>query len=542
MAIMGPASPRALRDAPNSPDRSSATDVTQLAERRRAAGRFVDTAAAKRSLRLPVTTASEASAQRLLPAERSARAEGASARSDSAGAAGDGPLENPANRCATAGQSPRGDGSARSARRQAERLVDSHTARTRGVSVAEVRQERQAKEAELEERRQRRRAQRFEARHGVRFFTTLARLRECGWKTVRDGGPVLRITEALTGTRAGWSGVSTCGSVWVCPECADKVQASRRAELVELITTATARGCSVLLITLTMRHTAGDRLADLWDDLSKAWAAVNRDGTYRRRRDSFGYVGWVKSVEVTTGAHGWHVHIHCLMVLEGACSQDRAEEFGELLWSPWSRYLMNRPGRSPVRDAFDVRVGRGALAAMGEYLAKTSYPDDDQEDAPTTDVFRESYEGLASEMTLSTHKQARGYNQTPFQLLRDILSNGMRMSDGETVVAAPEVDVARWHEWEAASRGRRQIAWSDDLRKWADLGEEKSDEEIAAEEAGGEDVIGLPVETWRAVRRYSWVLLDLAETGGRDAVVAYLDRRGLEWFDAQPAPPSGRAA
>jgi hypothetical protein len=62
--------------------------------------------------------------------------------------------------------------------------------------------------------------------------------------------------------------------------------------------------------------------------------------------------------------------------------------------------------------------------------------------------------------------------------------------------------------------------------------------ELATEEAGGEDVIGMPVETWRAVRAHSWLLLDLVENGGAQAVMRYLDSRGLEWFLAHPHRPS----
>jgi TRAP-type mannitol/chloroaromatic compound transport system permease small subunit len=40
----------------------------------------------------------------------------------------------------------------------------------------------------------------------------------------------------------------------------------------------------------------------------------------------------------------------------------------------------------------------------------------------------------------------------------------------------------------------------------------------------------MPVETWRAVRAHSWLLLDLVENGGAQAVMRYLDSRGLEWF------------
>lgn len=50
-------------------------------------------------------------------------------------------------------------------------------------------------------------------------------------------------------------------------------------------------------------------------------------------------------------------------------------------------------------------------------------------------------------------------------------------------------DVHGWWEWERASHGRRQIAWSKGLREWANLGKEQTDEEIAEEQLEAEDVL-----------------------------------------------------
>ncbi len=404
--------------------------------------------------------------------------------------------------------------SERAARRWSDRFLAKQDKRVQ----AELR-------AELDERRQVKRTERYEARQGLREWTSLDRLKPCGWTAVNDGGPVVRVTQnPLTGERrAGFAGLATCGSVWACPVCSEKIQATRRAELLALITAASKRGCSVLLVTLTMRHTAGDSLKELWDTLSGAWSAVQRDGTYRRRRDSFGLVGWVRAVEATIGEHGWHLHIHALVILEGQVSQERAEVFGELLWAPWHRYLSKRKGREPVRDAFDVRVGKGALEELGEYLAKQTYDGDDVDRAELAEVYRGSYEGLAAEVTLSSHKSGRGKSsRTPFEVLRDAQATGLYE------------DCVRWLEWEKASKGRRQLTWSEGLREWAQLEEELSDEAVADEEMGGDDVLALAPETWRAVRRHSWMILDMVENLGRDGLVAWLDARGLEWSVVRP--------
>lgn len=461
----------------------------------------------------PTPAPDDAQALYVLPPAppRAARAPEAQARGARREAPQAPTLENPANRCATAGQG------------YGPKWVPTTTG--------------------PDEARQVHRAERHEVRHFMRRWTTLDRVRSCGWTAVNDGGVIVRLAGGGSDARAGLAGVSTCGSVWSCPVCAEKIQARRREEILSLITAAEAKGCSVVLVTLTMRHNAGDRLADLWDDLSGAWAAVNRDGTYRRHRDLYGQVGWLRAVETTRGDNGWHVHIHALIVVEGRCSQDRAELLGELLWAPWHRHLSARPGREPVREAFDVRVGRGALAAMGEYLVKSTYDGDDLTRAQLAELYRGSYEGLASEVTLSTHKRGRRGSRTPFEILRDVqASAGTLATDDGALTAAAADDAALWVEWEQASHRRRQLTWSKGLREWAGLdAEEDADEEIAAEDLAGDDVVILPPDTWRAVRRHAWVLLDLAENGGRDALTSWLDLRQLDWLDARlSAPPTHR--
>jgi hypothetical protein len=397
--------------------------------------------------------------------------------------------------------------------------------------------------AEQAERSRARRADRFRARDVLRTISHLERCRQCGWTGCDEDGVTVKMsgTES-TGRVAGFGGVATCGSVWACPVCVEKIQAKRRDELVKVCDVAAARGCTPVLVTLTLRHTRADPLVEVWDDLSKAWAAVNRSGPYRRGREAWGYVGHVRATEVLVGPNGWHVHAHALFVLDwhggeepdAAMTDEDAQRFGELLWRPWSRYLSRKPGRDPVRAAFDVRVGRGAVDRMGEYLVKAE--------------FRTSWEGLAAEATMSAHKSGRKANRTPFQVLADIVERTAEITapDGQTALtgrsddAALLADLALWSEWERGSKGRRQLEWSrttterPGLRDWAGLGEEQTDEEAAAEELGGEAAVLLPRRTWAAVRRRAWEVLDVAERGGVEGLTAWLDAAELAWIDLTP--------
>ena len=127
---------------------------------------------------------------------------------------------------------------------------------------------------------------------------------------------------------------------------------------------------------------------------------------------------------------------------------------------------------------------------------------------------------------MGAFKQAKGKNRTPFQIARAFLDTG------------DMADLDLWHEWERVSRGRRQLTWSKGMRDLADLGEERSDEDIAAEETGtaDDDVLLLPGDTWRAVRSEAWRVLDLVEASGREGLVAWLDAEGLAWLDPPTRP------
>lgn len=75
------------------------------------------------------------------------------------------------------------------------------------------------------------RARRWSRRAQLRKITSIGRVRRCGYCNP-EAGPTLAVTENGDGTRtAGYGGLATCGSVWVCPQCAAKIVPGRADEL-----------------------------------------------------------------------------------------------------------------------------------------------------------------------------------------------------------------------------------------------------------------------------------------------------------------------
>ena len=138
------------------------------------------------------------------------------------------------------------------------------------------------------------------------------------------------------------------------------------------------------------------------------------------------------------------------------------------------------------------------------------------------------YFGKAALELTSVWTKEGGAGRTPFAILRDAT---------ETYAAD---DLELWWEFERVSHGRKQLTWSTgrkDLRKLAGLGRERTDEEIAADETGGDDAIALVGETWSEMSSHGEQpdLLSTTDEEGLPGAVAWLEARGYAWAWCRPA-------
>jgi hypothetical protein len=340
-------------------------------------------------------------------------------------------------------------------------------------------------------RRQTARDARYEAQRGLWKRSGLPRVAYCGRFLNGRADGVVRVQ--VTGTpgtpdaRAGFGGLQTCGSVWSCPVCSEKVNAARQSELADGMARWRERGGSVLFATFTMRHDKSMRLAPMWDALAGSWRKVIGSTAWRGGKRQigdkarFGIEGFVRLVEVKEGAHGWHPHLHILLFTKSELSDSEIEDLRGRLHSRWESAL-EKDGYSTLefdRDGHAVgtdlrRVVDGEYVA--EYFAKNGYH---------PNATAES--GAAYEVTGSSSKKRGKGGRTPFQLLADLTDDAWGQVDHETGELLGEHQDARtWREWETASRGRRQLTWSRGLRELLlPRAEELTDEEIAEQDFGG---------------------------------------------------------
>lgn len=329
--------------------------------------------------------------------------------------------------------------------------------------------------------------------------SSLERVRKCGRVRVADA-----VGLRLTDGHAGLAGLSVCGSVWACPCCNVKVMTKRAFDISDAYRTWTRDGGLVSMHTLTMRHRKGQPLATLWDALAAAWAAVTSGRAWVKDREAHGVEGWVRVVEVTHGANGWHVHVHVLMF--GGESMSVSGLHGSM-FKRWSGALKRKGLGAPLPVGQDARLAWSD--DIGGYLGKVSA-------RPKPKV------GL--EMTHSQGKTG-GRTRQVWALLDDVFDQG----DADSLTL--------WHEYEKASHGRRAVGWSHGFRQRLRLADEEADEVVAAEETGTvvDTVAWISPEGWaQLLAGYDELvpqLLAVAEAGGPEDARAWLREHGVP-FDS----------
>ena len=267
-------------------------------------------------------------------------------------------------------------------------------------------------------------------------------------------------------------------------------------------------------MTLTLRHKSEDGLAPSIDVLLGAWRAVQSWRAWKRLAARLGYVGAIRSTEVTYGGNGWHPHSHFLVVFERPLSAAELASFEAEVHALWVRAVEKKGGRLPSREhGVKVQAVDGDGAVLADYLSKV------QEHAG------ERRASVGAEIARGDLKRGRGDSLAPFELL-----------DAE----GPGTEQARalWVEFVTSTRGRRAFSWTKGLRDWLLPGEEeKTDDELIEEAEAFEPVAVIEGRTYdRAFRNNADRLaeaLEIAESGDLDRLAWYVH------VAPDPSPPPG---
>lgn len=325
------------------------------------------------------------------------------------------------------------------------------------------------------------RAERFALQSVVRDILPKSRTAKCyRWRLPKKPTEVMRSHE--TGSTF-YRGLQVCSSVWLCPVCSAKISERRRAELLAAIEAHRAAGGVVVLVTLTNPHYIGQGLETLLKRQQRAFDFFKSGRPARSLRDSFGLVGFIRSLEVTHGQNGWHPHYHELWFLK---SQVDLLAMQKAVFDLWASSCV-KAGLGLPSEQHGVTVQDGSWAAA--YASKW---------------------GLESEMTKWHAKKGNG-SQTPFDFLRAVFRDGHEKS------------AALFREYAEAFHGKKQLVWSNGLKARFGIGD-LNDEEIAAREDQTAVALGqISSDQWRLVLAVDGraTVLELARHGW-DVVQAYL--------------------
>lgn len=301
--------------------------------------------------------------------------------------------------------------------------------------------------------------------------------------------------------KAHFGGLMVCGSVWTCPPCAAKVSERRKNEVVQATDLHKAQGGGLYMVTLTTSHKRSDNLGDWLARFSDARARMRRQRAYRELVERMGHVGNIRALEVTYGdSNGWHPHEHGLWLTDKPLSDTRLRQLRSELFALWRRACLAAGLPLPNR-ARGVNVI--VMESAAEYIAKFG---------------REPRWGVGSEMAKQHSKVGQAKSLTPFDLLR--LYQEGSVDGSHKRFGALFVIFAK------AFFGKRQIIWSDGLKELFGI-KQVSDEEISEQEADdAAELVRITATQWRCVLHQKsdvrQILLERAEAGGHDAVVAYL--------------------
>lgn len=214
----------------------------------------------------------------------------------------------------------------------------------------------------------------FEKRSKARFLHSAAEavaVSHCGLgiiATNKNGVPGATLQKGVvkSGPRKGepnasLRGVALCSSPWVCPVCSPRIAVSRAACMEPQAAKLAAAGWSAWLLTLTVRHTRKNTLAELFELFGQAWSGMTAGRSVSLMRERSGGFEYVRGYDATwSPRHGWNLHFH-LVLFFGPEAGD-GEKSAAWFLERWMKQVKRRGG-SLLRRAQDMRPAGNAAAA-----------------------------------------------------------------------------------------------------------------------------------------------------------------------------------
>ena len=332
----------------------------------------------------------------------------------------------------------------------------------------------------------------------LQFPAEIHRVCKCKWVPRHD---LIGVHQDLAHQHAFFSQLVTCGSVWACPVCSAKVQERRREEIQKGMQWAYAQGLQCAMVTFTAPHQKSQHLADLLAMFGQALQKTRAGNPWKKVKEKINFQGLIRSLELTYGSNGWHVHTHEIwMISQHANMAELKEKVIERWLSACIKTgLVDPLKKRQIQDFLAHSVDIKPFVSSGEYLAKM---DDSR------------HWGADRELAKSSTKQGKKSGIHPFGLLE--IAAQFREGDGG-------IAAKLFREYVTEMTGKRQIFWTHGLKKRAGI-DEKTDEELSEEQREKAVLLGdIPRDDWQLVREAGLQahILELAEDKGWELFRSY---------------------
>lgn len=290
-------------------------------------------------------------------------------------------------------------------------------------------------------------------------------------------------------------GLSYCEGIWVCPVCSAIIRTQRQKMTECILKKSVTQGYTLYFLTLTLAHHKRQKLADVLAMQAKAWRAVVISKAWRALSVQRGSKWYMRALEVTHGANGWHPHYHVVL----AASSANGDEVMHKVIALW-RAAVAALGGSSVEYAQNVqRVDNTNVTDIAEYVS--------------------SWGGgewsMSREMVSDTKTSRRG-GRSPFQLAADAM-------------AGDDEARALYREYATAIKGKKAQTWS---RLWlaaVEVTEEEINDETIKQHELTDDtvVIAMPSYCWPELGSDREHFIDAVESRDLSLVYDIVDRRGI---------------
>lgn len=318
--------------------------------------------------------------------------------------------------------------------------------------------------------------------------------------------PKVTITKSHRDQKSFYTGVAACGSVWACPVCASKIQNRRREEITAIMAWAYSNGYECHMVTLTNTHSRKDALPDLLEAQKGHLAKLRKGGAFTKYLKSIDYQGIIRTLEVTHGRNGWHVHTHELWIVKSTTSK---RDFMSRVQGKWIRAL----GHDPDSNTMEVaRLKKHSVdihfnAHDSEYLAKMD-----------SDAYLKSSTGADLELSRQSTKKGKAHGRHPFQILADFDETRTKR------------DALLFVEYVKSFKGKAQIFFSRGLKAKSGLND-VSDQLIADTDPELEDIHVMEIhrfdwDDFITVKKLRAEILHIANLGGKEAVLDFMAANG----------------